>query len=55
MQHQTTCMIRECIKKMILKTSSECLLLLKGKIDEFFNVIMKIGVDPSPLKSQIEK
>ena len=26
-----------------------------GKIDEFFNAITKIGVDPSPLKSHIEK
>ena len=26
-----------------------------GKIDEFFNAITKIGVDPSTLKSQIEK
>ena len=40
---------------MIIKTSNECLPLLRGKIDELFNAIMKIGVDPSPLKSQIEK
>ena len=26
-----------------------------GKIDEFFNAITKIGVDPSTLKSEIEK
>ena len=29
---------------MILKTSNECLPLLKVKIDEFFNAIVKIGV-----------
>ena len=40
---------------MIIKISNECLPLLRGKIDELFNAIMKIGVDPSPLKSQIEK
>ena len=40
---------------MIIKTSNECLLLLRGKIDEFFNAITEIGMDPSPLKSQIEK
>lgn len=40
---------------MIIKTSNECLPLLRGKIDELFNAITKIGVDPSPLKSQIEK
>ena len=54
-QHQTTSMIGECIKEMIFKTSDECLPLLKGKMNEFFNAIMKIGVNPSPLKSQIEK
>ena len=48
-------MIGENIKEMILKTSNECLPLLKVKIDEFFNAIVKIGVDPSPLKSLIEK
>lgn len=48
-------MIWENIKEIILKTSSECFPLLKGKIDELFNVIMNIGVDPSPLKSQIKK
>ena len=26
-----------------------------GKLDEFFNAIVKTGVDPSPLKSQFEK
>ena len=40
---------------MIIKTSNECLPLLKGKIDELFNAITKTGVDPSTLKSQIEK
>ena len=40
---------------MIIKISNACLPLLRGKIDELFNAIMKIGVDPSPLKSQIEK
>ena len=48
-------MIGEDIKEMIIKTSNECLPLLRGKIDELFNSITKIGVDPSPLKSQIEK
>ena len=48
-------MIGEGIKEMIIKTSNGCLPLLRGKIDELFNVITKIGVDPSPLKSQIEK
>ena len=48
-------MIGENIKEMILKTSIYCLLLLKGKIDEFFCAIMKTVVDPSPLKSKIEK
>ena len=48
-------MIGEGIKVMIIKISNECLPLLRGKIDELFNAIMKIGVDPSPLKSQIEK
>ena len=47
-------MIRENIKEIVLKTSSECFPLLKRKIDELFNAIMNIGVDPS-LKSQIEK
>ena len=28
---------------------------MRGKIDEFFNAITKIGVNPSPLKFQIEK
>ena len=40
---------------MIIKTLNECLPLLRGKLDELFNAIMKIGVNPSPLKSQIEK
>ena len=48
-------MIGEGIKEMIIKTSNEYLPLLRGKIDELFNAITKIGVDPSPLKSQIEK
>ena len=54
-QHQAALMIEEGIKKMIIKTSNECLPLLRGKLDELFNDIMDIGVDPSPLKSQIEK
>ena len=29
--------------------------IIERKIVEIFNAIMKIGVDPSPLKSQIEK
>ena len=48
-------MIGEDIKKMIIKTSNECLSLLRGKIDDLFNAIIKIGVDPPPLKFQIEK
>ena len=48
-------MIGEDIKEMIIKTSNECLPLLRGKIDEFFNAIAKNGVNPSPLKSQINK
>ena len=48
-------MIGEGIKEVIIKTSNKCLLLLRWKIDELFNAITKIGVDPSPLKSQIEK
>ena len=40
---------------MIIKTSNECLPLLREKIDELFNAIVKNGVDPLPLKSQIEK
>ena len=48
-------MIGENIKEMVIKTSNECFPLLKGKIDEFFNAIMKIRVDSLPLKSQIEK
>ena len=54
-QHQETLMIGESLKEMIMKTSNECLPLLRGKLDELFNDIMDIGVDPSPLKSQIEK
>lgn len=54
-QRQITRMIGESIKEMVLKTSNECLPLLKGKFDELLNAIVKIGVDPSPLKSQIEK
>ena len=38
-----------------MKTSNECLPLLREKIDELFNAIVKNGVDPLPLKSQIEK
>ena len=45
----------EGIKVMIIKISNECLPLLRGKIDELFNAITKIGVNPSPLQSQIEK
>ena len=48
-------MIGEGIKEMIIKTSNACLPLLRGKIDDFFNAITKIGVNPSPIKSQIEK
>ena len=40
---------------MIIKTSNECLPLLRGKINELFYAITKTGVDPSPLKSQIEQ
>ena len=54
-QRQATLMIGEGIKEMIIKTSNECLPLLGGKLDEFFNTITKIGVDLSLLKSQIEK
>ena len=54
-QHQAALMIEEDIKEMIIKTSNECLPLLRGKLDELFNAITKIRVDPSPLKSQIEK
>ena len=48
-------MIGEGIKVMIIKISNECLPLSRGKIDELFNAITKIRVDPSPLQSQIEK
>ena len=48
-------MIWENIKEMILNISSECLSLLKRKINKFFNAIVKNGVDFSPLKSHIEK
>ena len=48
-------MIGEDIKEMTIKTSNKCLPLLRRKLDELFNAIMKIGVDFSPLKSQIEK
>ena len=54
-QRQATLMIGEDIKDMIIKTSNECLPLLREKIDEFFNAIANTRVDPSPLKSQIEK
>ena len=54
-QCQAALMIGEGIKEMIIKTSNECLPLLREKIDELFNAITKIGVDPSPLKSHIEK
>ena len=40
---------------MIIKTSNECLPLLREKLDELFNAITNIGVNFSPLKSQIEK
>ena len=50
-QRQATLMIKEDIKEMIIKTSNECLPLLRGKIDELFNAITKIGVDLSLLKS----
>ena len=52
---QTTLIIGECIKEIIIKTSNECLPLLRGKIDELFNAIVNTRVDPSLLKSQIEK
>ena len=48
-------MIGEGIKMIIIKTSNECLPLLRGKIDELFKAITKTEVDPSPLKSKIEK
>ena len=48
-------MIGKNIKEMIIKTSNNCLILLRRKIDELFNAIMKTRVDPSSLKSQIEK
>ena len=54
-QRQAALMIGEGIKEMIIKTSNECLSLLRGKIDELFNAITDIGVNPSSLKSQIEK
>ena len=54
-QRQAALMIREGIKEMIIKTSIECLPLLRGKLDELFNAIVKTRVNPSPLKSQIEK
>ena len=50
-QFQVALMIGEDIKEMIIKTLNECLPLLRGKLDELFNAIMKIGVNPSPLKS----
>ena len=40
-------MIGKIIKEMILKTFNGCLPLLKEKIDEIFNAIVKIEVDPS--------
>uniref|UniRef100_F6I3E5 Uncharacterized protein n=1 Tax=Vitis vinifera TaxID=29760 RepID=F6I3E5_VITVI len=54
-QHQETLMIGESFKEMIMKTSNECLSLLRGETDELFNAIAKTRVNPSPLKSQIEK
>ena len=45
-QRQATLMIGEGIKEMIIKTSNECLPLLREKLDELFNAITKIGVDP---------
>ena len=48
-------MIGEDIKEMLIKTSNECLPLLRRKIDELFNAIVNTEVDPSLLKSQIEK
>ena len=50
-QCQAALMIGENIKEMIIKTSNECLPLLRGKIDELFDAITKTGVDLSPLKS----
>ena len=43
-QRQAALMIGEDIKEMIIKTSNECLPLLRGKLDKLFNVITKIGV-----------
>ena len=54
-QRQVALMIGKGTKEMIIKTSNVCLLLLRGKIYELFNAIVKTGVDPSPLKSRIEK
>ena len=54
-QRQATLMIRKGIKEIIIKTSNVCLLLLRGKIYELFNAIVKTGMDPSWLKSWIEK
>ena len=46
-QRQATLMIRKGIKEIIIKTSNVCLLLLRGKIYELFNAIVKTGMDPS--------
>ena len=54
-QRQAALMIGEGIKEMIIKTSNECLPLLREKLDELFNAITKIEVDLSPLKYQIKK
>ena len=54
-EHQEALMIGENFKEMIIKTSNECLPLLRGETDELFNAIAKTRVNPSPLKSQIEK
>ena len=43
-QHQATLMIEESIKEMIIKTSNKCFPLLRRKIVELFNAIMKTGV-----------
>ena len=54
-QRQVAHMIGERIKEMILKASIDHLSLLKGKINELFRAIMKTDVDPSSLKSHIQK
>ena len=54
-QRQAALMIGKGIKEMIIKTSNECLPLLRGKIDELFNAITKTGVDPSPFYEDISR